>query len=582
MDSGETFEQQKQQLIANFHLEKLFSATDIHQIRITALRAHLEEEISNTKTKLAATQQNLQHLEVQQQLQQYSQQLSEGEPCPLCGATHHPNPLQNETLPTHLATTNAAKTAEEKRLELLENALKQVENIINEYKNTRTNFKQQQQELSTDLAQKAAAINEKSLLETAEKFQALDQQSKVALAEKQRIQEQISTLQKHFQQQKQNVEISRQQYSEAELAYQTLQKQEIFYTEKIIALATYRSATQNEILALQKTYQSAENELKKLSEKLQQLQQQSFVHQAEEKSLSANIQTLESKINTHKQSLEAAYQQLKITADQAENIFDKAQYLSEKSKVYQQLQYDIAKAKEAFATIETELNGNIISEEALQKQEAELTEKQHTFEALQKEIAVLENNIVLQTQKLREKETISAEYKTIEAKANRLTELRKYFAGKGMVNFVLSKYLQQLTYLANQRFLQLSNNALGLTLNAENNEFAICDYLNGGKSRSVQSLSGGQQFQVSLCLALALSDTVHQRKGNASNFFFLDEGFGSQDNESLQVIFKTLRNLRNENKIIGLISHVDALKEQMDTYVEIQRTEQGSQIFVNT
>jgi exonuclease SbcC len=95
----------------------------------------------------------------------------------------------------------------------------------------------------------------------------------------------------------------------------------------------------------------------------------------------------------------------------------------------------------------------------------------------------------------------------------------------------------------------------------------------------VKTLSGGQSFQASLSLALALADQVQQQVKSKQNFFFLDEGFGSQDKASLQVIFQTLKSLRKENRIVGIISHVEELQEEIDSHLRISNDPQtGSQV----
>jgi len=127
----------------------------------------------------------------------------------------------------------------------------------------------------------------------------------------------------------------------------------------------------------------------------------------------------------------------------------------------------------------------------------------------------------------------------------------------------------------------MTRNQLSLQLN-DNNEFEIIDYLNQGKRRSVKTLSGGQAFQVSLSLALALAESVQSNSRAAKNFFFIDEGFGTQDITSVNIVFETLLDLHKENRIVGIISHVEELKERIPVSLSIEKDEeQGSQIFIN-
>ena len=107
----------------------------------------------------------------------------------------------------------------------------------------------------------------------------------------------------------------------------------------------------------------------------------------------------------------------------------------------------------------------------------------------------------------------------------------------------------------------------------------VRDYLNDGKLRLLKTLSGGQIFQASLCLALGLAENVKTLNQAEQSFFFLDEGFGSLDSGSLQLVFETLKSLQKENRIVGIISHVEALQAEIDTYLSVQQVEdRGSTI----
>src|SRR5690606_9342714 len=146
------------------------------------------------------------------------------------------------------------------------------------------------------------------------------------------------------------------------------------------------------------------------------------------------------------------------------------------------------------------------------------------------------------------------------------------FKGAGFVQYVSSIYLRQLCDHANIRFHRMTRNQLSLHIN-ENNEFEIIDYLNEGKSRSVKTLSGGQAFQVSLSLALALAESVQSNTKASKNFFFIDEGFGTQDIASVNIVFETLLDLQKENRIVGIISHVEELKERIPMALSITKDE---------
>jgi exonuclease SbcC len=108
----------------------------------------------------------------------------------------------------------------------------------------------------------------------------------------------------------------------------------------------------------------------------------------------------------------------------------------------------------------------------------------------------------------------------------------------------------------------------------DSNEFEVIDYLNNGAHRSVKTLSGGQGFQASLCLALALAESVQSLNKNDKNFFFIDEGFGTQDPESIAIVFETLQSLYKENRIVGIISHVAELQERIPRSINVIKDEE--------
>ena len=98
-------------------------------------------------------------------------------------------------------------------------------------------------------------------------------------------------------------------------------------------------------------------------------------------------------------------------------------------------------------------------------------------------------------------------------------------------------------------------------------ELNVIDDYQAGEIRSTKNLSGGESFIVSLALALGLSRMVSQNMRVDS--LFLDEGFGALDEEALDTALETLSSLQREGKLIGVISHIPALKERIRTQIQI-------------
>jgi len=101
----------------------------------------------------------------------------------------------------------------------------------------------------------------------------------------------------------------------------------------------------------------------------------------------------------------------------------------------------------------------------------------------------------------------------------------------------------------------------------------ITDSFQANKKRSIKTLSGGETFVISLSLALGLSEIANY--GRAVDSLFIDEGFGTLDEESLYVVLSTLENLRHEGKLVGVISHIQELQERVKTQIKMSREQGG-------
>ena len=129
--------------------------------------------------------------------------------------------------------------------------------------------------------------------------------------------------------------------------------------------------------------------------------------------------------------------------------------------------------------------------------------------------------------------------------------------------------LEHLVYLANQQLSRLHARYQLQSQKQDNLALAVIDTWQADSIRDTKTLSGGESFLVSLALALALSDLASAKTSIDS--LFLDEGFGTLDNDTLEVALDALDNLNARGKMIGVISHVDTLKERIDVQIKVNK-----------
>lgn len=168
-------------------------------------------------------------------------------------------------------------------------------------------------------------------------------------------------------------------------------------------------------------------------------------------------------------------------------------------------------------------------------------------------------------------DTFNASYEEF----NQLSELVEAVQGKkgqkvSLERYVLTYYLERILELANVRLTAMTNHRYKLQRSMKKvNRYSgldieVFDYYNN-QARNINSLSGGETFQASLVLALALNEALQQESGGITlDTMLIDEGFGTLDHETLEVAISTLIDLQTTGKTIGIISHVEELKERME------------------
>ncbi len=318
-------------------------------------------------------------------------------------------------------------------------------------------------------------------------------------------------------------------------------------------------------------------------------------------SLSTKLASLKADLNADIKKQEELKPSLKF-----ENKAEAEKDLREKTQKIKKIKESHKKAEEtcnAFAKEKESLEGQIKAlTEQLEnvkpidmekaKEKSVLLKKEK--EELDKRLGEIKIRISINRNSLQGIQTQSQSLAQAEEKSKWVNALSNTMNGNisGKEKVKLETYVQMLYFdriigRANTRFLKMSDGQYELcrTSAAENNrsqsglDLDVIDHHNGTQ-RSVKTLSGGESFKASLSLALGLSDEICSIAGGIRlDTMFVDEGFGSLDEESLKNAINTLAGLSENNRLIGIISHVSELKEKIDKQVVIKKDKyEGSRV----
>ena len=183
------------------------------------------------------------------------------------------------------------------------------------------------------------------------------------------------------------------------------------------------------------------------------------------------------------------------------------------------------------------------------------------MEELNRQILLMETKKQELKNKLEKLQQLQEKKSKIDHQYSLLEELENLFRGKKFVEFIARTRLDYIAKEASRQLKEITRGRYALELNSEG-EFVIRDDFNGGIRRPPHTLSGGEIFLTSLSLALALSSNIQLGKSSLE-FFFLDEGFGTLDVESLDLVMGSLERLHSSQMSIGVISHVEEIKQRM-------------------
>ncbi|WP_415294605.1 AAA family ATPase [Clostridium perfringens] len=325
---------------------------------------------------------------------------------------------------------------------------------------------------------------------------------------------------------------------------------------------------QLEIDYIEKAYLNLSEEKEKLEKAFNNMNQEVAVTKERVNSLNLRKENEEKKVN-----LALEEEGFKTILEVKEGILSKDE--KEKLKILiEEYHNNLIKVRANIELLIKKLNGKSLTEEEWTRV---LQEKNNTEKEL-KEVEELKIRLVTESESIKKKLEEQRDILHIKAKQEHklalLSDLEKLFKGKKFVEFIAANQLKYISIEASKKLKDITNGVYGLEVD-ENGKFIIRDYKNGGAKRDASTLSGGETFLASLALALSLSSQI-QLKGTAPlELFFLDEGFGTLDDNLLDVVMNSLERLHHERLSVGIISHVESIKNRVPVKLILTPAEAG-------
>ena len=290
---------------------------------------------------------------------------------------------------------------------------------------------------------------------------------------------------------------------------------------------------------------------------------------------SLKVKALEDKEKSIKEELELNLQKENFT-----NIDEVEEFLKEKHTLKELKDYvknydDKMKVLEAnIDNVLKKLKNRDICNEELESIKINKEKVQCELDSLKDVNLILKQEIKNLKEKIEKFKTIMSEKKKIKHDEIIINDLRKLFSGRKFVDYIATERLKYVALEASKRLKEITNNNYSLEINKDG-MFIMRDFKNGGCIRDVSTLSGGETFLTSLALSLALSSGLQLKKAVPLELFFLDEGFGTLDDDLLETVVSSLEKIQHEKLKIGIISHVESIKNRVPVKLIVTPAESG-------
>ena len=466
-----------------------------------------------------------------------AENLSAGCPCPVCGSTVHPDPAKlSDHAVTELEVEQAKKT-------------------------------------------RAAAEEKRDLAYAAFEAEKTEKQKLAQAVEKEEADFVLAQT------------IAKQQRKEAEQNYVSLQKTAEQIREKLVYPSLAEAKKQ--YAAMQKALEAAEQEIAKkrqkvseLAEAMNTLKGQKLAEEENQKTakkLAVKTEKEYAKLLEKSGFISEETYHLAILPERSRSKLEREEKEYESQCLRQQSEQKLLEKQVSGKTYTdtTELNERLkVEKQALKEAEKTYIEL-HT--AYENDRSVLQNCAVY-LEKGKKLESEDQVIKSLSKTAN------GRLSGSAKIDFetyIQRQYFKQIIHEANKRLLTMSNHQFILKLKEEANtgrktneglDLSVYSLVTDSE-RDVKTLSGGESFLAALAMALGLSDIVERSAGAIHpDMMFIDEGFGSLDAQSRQQAIEVLGELAGDSRMVGIISHVTELKEQIDRKLVVSRTDKGSRV----
>jgi exonuclease SbcC len=555
-----------------------------------ALTTSKQQNLEQAKQAYVSAQQSADRLELKwhnAQAAVLAQRLQTGEACPVCGSCEHPHPAQfseEEVTKEQVQTARAQERAAQTSYNQLSNQLEQHYVVARQYQ-------KQLDDLSEELGEHATteAVQIQAELQSAhEKLQRL-----TAID--------IAQLEKNVEQLNQRCVVGETKINELQNQMAANESTIKANQDQLSKLLANIDPKYGSVEVLEQEITQTKDQIQRLNNNLEsaqsQLQQAMLAKSNIESQLTTNKQWLaesELKLNEAKSNWQKALGESRFK--------DEETYLQSKAteQELQSWQQEIDQFKQTQIKLEQTLSDLKLALQDIEKPDIEVInanlniQQQHYVESRNKLDSV--RSIFERLEKVR------SDIASLHDKNSKLEDEYKVFgtlydvaSGKtgsriSLHRFVLGVLLDDVLIQSSQRLSLMSKGRYILARKTEGFKGAAGRGLDlvvedgyTGKMRDVATLSGGESFMAALALALGLSDVVQSYSGGIRlDTLFIDEGFGSLDPESLDLAIQTLVDLQQTGRMIGVISHVSELKEQMAQRIDVEPSRVGSTVSVKS